>query len=164
MWSCTKVEDMNVKGIARYTFKQDLWNSHTDYIEKDEDGNVVGIWCNYTDDTVLPSSPLPPSTSSYATVTYSGTKPEIKIGGSYKTFTVKFYDYNDSEIPFQYGHWKYTIDGEDVGHMLVIKEPSENQTKIKFTGDDSYIGKVLDVKYEAASGLMSGVQINLIGM
>ena len=40
VWGNSKVEDMNVRGITRYTFAQDLWNSHTDYIEKDEDGSA----------------------------------------------------------------------------------------------------------------------------
>ena len=31
---------MNVKGIIRTTYKQDRWNSHTDLIEYDEDGDM----------------------------------------------------------------------------------------------------------------------------
>ena len=43
-WSCSKVEDMNVKGIARYTLKQDKFDEHNDYIEKDADYTYIHLW------------------------------------------------------------------------------------------------------------------------
>ena len=155
---------MSVKGIERYTFKQDIWDEHTDYIERDENGFLVGIWCNYYDSNIKPKDPIEPSSSTHAVITYSGTKPEIKIGGSYKTFTVKFYDGNDGEIPYQTGSWKFTINGEDATGLLAIKNPEENQIKVKFAGDDSYIGNVLTIGYETAGGLKTAIMVDLVGI
>ena len=164
VWAVSKVEEMNVRGISRFTCVQDLWDSHKDYVEVDKDGNVKAMWCNYFESQVSPKDPIEPSSSTHAVITYSGTKPEIKIGGSYKTFTVKFYDANDGEIPYQTGSWKFTINGEDATGLLAIKNPEENQIKVKFAGDDSYIGNVLTIGYETAGGLKTAIMVDLVGM
>ena len=165
VWTCSKVEDKNVNGIARYTFKQDKWNDHTDYIEHDEDGNLVGIWCNWFDDSLTPIDPSPAPSNIYSKITYSGTKPEIKIGGSFKKFIVTFYK-DDEPIAYQYGNWKFTIDNKDASDLLEISTSGleENQIKVKFHGNDSYTGKVLTVIYESSSGVKSSVEMNLIGI
>jgi hypothetical protein len=165
VWACSKVEDKNVNGIARYTFKQDKWNDHTDYIEHDANGNLLGIWCNWFEDNIPPKDSEPIPVTIYSTITYSGAKPELKIGGSYKKFTVTFYK-DDEPTAFQYGTWKFTIDNTDVSDLLDISTASldENQIKVKFHGDDSYTGKVLTVTYESSTGVKSSVDINLTGL
>ena len=169
-WSCSKVEDMNIKGIARYTFKQDLFDEHNDYIERDKDGVMIGVWCNYFKSNIPPEDPEPPSSTVYCTITHSGTAAEIKTGGSYKKFTVTFYD-ADGETAFQQGTWSFAIDGVDASSLLTIKtkadDPSlnDNQIKIKFAKDDSYIGKNLEVKFEADVTKIKDTQlINIVGL
>lgn len=155
---------MNVKGIARYTFKQAQWDEHTDYIERDEDNNVLGIWCNWFDNNLEPEAPSPAPENIYSTITYSGTKPEIKINGSYKKLTVTFYK-NDEPIMYQHGDWKFTIDNLDVSNFIKIDSSNlgENQIKIKFCADDTYIGKVLNVTFESFTGVKSNVEFNIVG-
>ena len=167
-WHCSKVEDMNVKGITRYTFAQDLWNSHTDFIEKDEDGNVIGMWADYfTNGDVLPIAPSEPVSVIYSEISYSGLKPEMRIGGSYKKFTVTFYD--DGEvIEHRDGTWTFTIDGVDVSSMITTldntqsTDVAENQIKAKITASADYIGKILVVGYES-DDIKSNLEINLLG-
>ncbi len=171
VWKCSKVEDMNVKGIARYTFAQDLWNAHADYIEKDEDGNVVGMWCNYFDNgDVEPIAPVEPASAVYSdsVISYSGLKPEMRIGGSYKKFTVTFFD-NNEVVKHKDGTWSFKIDGVDVSDMITTLDSSqsadvdENQIKAKIAASADYIGKILVVGYESNDGVKSELEINLLG-
>lgn len=169
VWSCSKVESMNVLGIARYTFKQDLWDEHTDYIEKDKDGNIIGMWASYyTNGEIVPTTPTTPS-SIYSQVTYSGKKAEILIGGSYKKMTVTFYDDAEDVIPHRQGTWNFTIDDIDAHHLVDVKTwiddstLQENQIKIQFIGNDDYINKALTIGYESIDGIKSSVQLNIIG-
>lgn len=169
VWKCSKVEDMNVKGIVRYTFAQDLWNSHVDYIEKDEEGNVIGMWCDYFDNgEVLPTDPPEKASTIYSLLSYSGLKPDMRIGGSYKKFTVTFYD--DGEVvAHRDGTWTFTIDGIDCFDMITTLDSSqstdvaENQIKAKIAASADYIGKVLVVGYESNDGVKSELEINLLG-
>lgn len=155
---------MTVKGIARYTFKQDRWNEHTDYKEYDIDNNLVGIWCDWFNDSITPEplSPIPKNINSK--ITYSGTKPEIKINGNSKKFTVTFYN-DDEPIEYQYGDWKFTIDDLDVSDLLKFDSSNldENQVKIRFCADDTYIGKILNVSFESYMGIKSNIEIKIIG-
>lgn len=162
---------MNIKGVICLTGKQDQFDVHTDFIERDEENRVIGMWANYYDiNDNPPEDPEPPSSTIYCTITHSGTAAEIKTGGSYKKFTVTFYD-ADGETAFQQGTWSFAIDGVDASSLLTIKtkadDPSlnDNQIKIKFAKDDSYIGKNLEVKFEADVTKIKDTQlINIVGL
>ena len=171
VWSCSKVEDMNVFGVVRYTFKQDLWDEHNDYIERDETGELLGIWCDYFKSNVPieePDEPTP-DPSIYSEVTYSGRNTNVTIKGNFKKFTVTFYDAN-GEIALRPGEWTFTINGEDAKDLLTIKTSdddstlSSNQIKLKFIGDDLHIGENLVVSYESDDHIKSYVTMNLIGL
>ena len=169
-WMLSKVEDTNVRGISRYTCKQDRWNGKTDYIEVDSEGNVIGIWCDYfTNDDVVPV-PITdePLAKIYSVVTCSGLKPDIKTGGHYKKFIVTFYDEKEV-IQYRTGHWPFTIDGVDVSSKITTLDSTEsmdvaiNQVKAKLEADDNLIGKILVVGFESDDGIRSEMEINIVG-
>ena len=166
----SKVEDTNVRGIARYTWKQDKWNSKTDYIEQDVNGIVTGVWCDYyTNGDVLPT-PVDtiPTPSIYSSITFSGFKPDIKTGGHYKKFTVTFFD-GGAIIDHKEGSWSFTVDGIDISDKIKTlsagesKDVTENQIKVKLDADNSMIGKILLVGYESYDGIKSEIEINIVG-
>lgn len=168
VWKVTKVEDMNVRGIARYTCAQDRFNEHTDYVERNEEGEVLGMWAGYFTDNVPIQEPDEddiPTTNIRSSISYSGTKPEMKIGGNYKTFTVTFFD-DDGEVEFVPGIWNFEIDNNDATDLLDIQETqNENQIKLKFhKGLDVYIGKDFVVSYKTESGIKSSVVMNITGL
>lgn len=169
VWCCSKVEDMNVFGVVRYTFKQDFFDEHNDYIERDEQGNLLGIWCNYYSPNVPIEDPDQPTPTIHSEVTYSGKNTNVTIKGNYKKFTVTFYD-ADGEIALKPGQWYYTIDGVDATEFLSIKTSdddstlSPNQIKLKFIGDDSHIGENLVIGYKSTDNIDSFVTMNLIGL
>lgn len=170
VWMLSKVEDTNVRGIARYTWKQDKWNSKTDYIEQDVNGIVTGVWCDYyTNGDVLPT-PVDtiPTPSIYSSITFSGFKPDIKAGGHYKKFTVTFFD-GGAIIDHKEGNWLFTVNGIDISDKIKTlsagesKDVTENQIKVKLDADNSMIGKILLVGYESYDGIKSEIEINIVG-
>lgn len=155
-WHITKVNRLDANGITKVTLAQDRFDQHKDYIELDDNENVIGMWADYFEEGQLePTEPEDEPTNLHSEITYSGTKPEIKVNGSHKKFTVNFYD-GETPMPLLTGTWSYSIrDGEiitpisDPSTLLDVVGLSENQIKLKFIGDGSYIGKILIVKNTA---------------
>ena len=113
-WLVSKVNRISPNGIARITFAQDIYDQHSDYIEKDLDGNTIGMWANYYKSKVAPTPIIPRDTTvspASCKITCSG-KRQLKVGGSPKTLTVTFYDEEGNEITdYSVSGWTYTIDG-----------------------------------------------------
>lgn len=163
VWRVSKVEDMNVKGIARYTLAQDVWDTHSDYIEKDGDGNVLGIWCNYFDNKVTPEKPEEPESNIYCTITYKGVQNnQFKINGSPRVFTVTFYK-DETIIPYQSGDWTFMMDGKNIDNLFSVTQQQDDTTKIKFLGSDNYIGHKVVLKYISNEKISSEIEMNIAG-
>ena len=172
VWRCSKVEQVGPNGIDRLTFAQDVWDSQHDYIERDEYGKLIGIWCDYystrLEKTDVPDPVVPVSTT-YSEITYSGAKPQLKVGGSYKKFTVTFYG-SDGPIDHKLGLWTYKIDDEDVSNQLDIvaygddDKLDENQVKLKIPKDDSYIGKTLTISYLTPENINSSIDVEIVAL
>ncbi len=172
VWKCTKVEDTNVKGIVRYTWKQDKWDEDKDYMETDKDGNIIAMWCDYyTDENPIEPTPVDekPDEHVYSVITYSGSKAELKVKGGYKKFICTFYRDNEA-IDFKDGEWTFTINGEDATDLLNIVTPAEspglsdNQIKVKFIGSDEYLSSVLTIKYKSNSGIATTLDVAITSL
>lgn len=168
-WLVSKVNRITPNGICRVTLTQDTFDQHKDYIEKDEDGNIIGMWANYYINNV---DPMPvvideegaiQSDSITATITCSG-KPQFKIGGSAKTFTVNYYDEDGVPVAdHEIGEWSFTIDDEPVPEELLTLTPDGNKIKVKFLGDDLYIGKILTIS-NTSEDAIADLQIEIIAL
>ena len=165
-WRVTKVEDLNPKGIRRLTFAADKWNQHHDYIEKDEDGNIIGLWADYWTIPVEPKSIEDQDDSLFSSITSkitaTGKPNQVKIGGT-KTFTVSFYD-DDQPVEHEPGEWEFTIDGEEIVDQLVITYPEPYKAKIKVMKDDDLIGKILSIVNKTSDGVVSSMDVALIAL
>ena len=152
-WVITKINRLTANGINHVTLAQDRYDSHKDYAELDEDGNVLYWWADYYQDSVEPVSAdstieIPETeTKTVTTISYSGLKPEIKVGGSYKKFTVDTEDLT--------GTWSFTINDESVEDKVTVltsadsTDVEDDQIKVKFIGDSTYIGENLVIRYES---------------
>ena len=146
-WEVSKVNRISPNGIARITLAQNKFNQHTDLIETDEQGNVIGMWAGYYDTATAPTSPETETTGLTCNISYSGTSPTLKVGGSYKKLTATFYK-DLTEISPLDGSWRVLIDNVDVSDKLTIQTESEPyQVRVKAPTDSDYIGKTLTVKY-----------------
>lgn len=170
-WHVSKVEGVNPLGIMHYTLAQEEWNFHTDVVEYDEDGNVTGMWCDLISQSNLPPQyntdpeilPIEPD-GNYAEITYSGTKPQIKVNGSYKSVTVSYYNSNELLKNQTPGEWSYYIDDTDATDLVrVLETDSPNTIKVKFLGDENYLGKVLTVK-NIRDNIVAELQLEIISL
>lgn len=180
-WQVTKTNRINNPGINLVTLAQTQFNKHTDAVLVDDNGNVIGMYADYYSSTVQPeefdqTTPTVPDTEIYSKISYSGLKPELKSGGSYKKFTVDFYDINNESIEFQSGEWKFAIrsdqsqeweDATDLVGTLTHNDSTdvdENQIKVKFIGGDMYISDQLRISYVTDYGVESNVEIEILGL
>lgn len=152
-WVVSKVERVNVRGRTKLTLYQKPFNSNTDYIEKDENGIITGLWANYFGGTA-PTDPSTPTTPpSSITARISASTSTIKVGGSYKNLTVNLFNDSNEDITTEYADatftWTCFIDNEDWTDKVTWRAGTEyNQKKVKFPNDASVIGKILSVKCE----------------
>lgn len=72
---------------------------------------------------------------------YTGSK-EIKVGGSYRTITAIL---NNEAILPELISWKFIIGNEDVA-ALIDQKTSENTIKIRFPGNENYLGETLKIQ------------------
>ena len=152
-WVVSKVERVNVRGRTKLTLYQKPFNSNTDYIEKDENGIITGLWANYFGGTA-PTDPSTPTTPpSSITARISASTSTIKVGGSYKNLTVNLFNDSNEDITTEYADatftWTCSIDNEDWTDKVTWRAGTEyNQKKVKFPNNSSVIGKILSIKCE----------------
>lgn len=170
-WKCTKVEDKAVDGIIRLTWAQDKWDEHTDYIETETDElgkkNVIGMWCDYYNGEVTPTDADEPTVPTvHSVITYNGKQDgRMKVGGSGRVFTVRFYDGDNNEVDYIPGIWIPEIDNQDASQYITVEETEqENQVLITPNDDDSLIGKKFTIGFETDGGISSQIELNMVGL
>jgi hypothetical protein len=154
-WQISKVENAQPLGVQKLTLYQDFFDQHRDYIEKDENGNIIGMWASYFDSEIVPTDPSIPTTPpSSITARISASTSTIKVGGSYKNLTVNLFNDSNEDITTEYADdaaftWTCSIDNEDWTDKVTWRAGTEyNQKKVKFPSGNSVIGKILSVKCE----------------
>lgn len=153
-WQISKVENAQPLGVQKLTLYQDFFDQHRDYIEKDENGNIIGMWASYFDSEIAPTDPDTPTTPpSSITARISASTSTIKVGGSYKNLTVNLFNDFNEDITTEYADatftWTCSIDNEDWTDKVTWRASAEyNQKKVKFPSDTSVIGKILSVMCE----------------
>ena len=153
-WQISKVENAQPLGVQKLTLYQDFFDQHRDYIEKDSDGNIIGMWASYFDSEIAPTDPSTPTTPpSSITARISASTSTIKVGGSYKNLTVNLFNDSNEDITTEYADatftWTCSIDDEDWTDKVTWRAGTEyNQKKVKFPSNTSVIGKIMSVKCE----------------
>ena len=167
-WRVTKVESLAHKGNILFTFAQDNFDEHHDYIERDDNGILLGMWADYWKEPNLPSdttiTPTPTSSGNYAEITYAGSEPHIKVNGSYKKITLTYYDVDESDTDQTPGEWLYLMDGIDVSDLVkVLETDSPNSIKIKFLGGEEFLGRVLTIK-NIRNDIVAELQLQIVSL
>nr|DAN21754.1 MAG TPA_asm: hypothetical protein [Bacteriophage sp.] len=153
-WNISKVENAQPFGLQKLTLYQDFFDQHRDYIEKDFDGNITGLWADYFDSEITPTDPSTPTTPpSSITARISASTSTIKVGGSYKNLTANLFNDSNEDITTEYADatftWTCSIDNKDWTDKVTWRDGTEfNQKKLRFPNDTSTIGKILSVKCE----------------
>lgn len=151
-WQISKVENAQPLGIQKLTLYQDFFDQHRDYIEKDSDGNIIGMWASYFDSEITPTDPSTPTAPpSSITARISASTSTIKVGGSYKNLTANLFNDSNEDITTEYADatftWTCSIDDENWTDKVTWRAGTEyNQKKLKFPSNNSVIGKILIIK------------------
>ena len=151
VWQVSKVENTKPLGIIKITLDQDVWDNNTDYVNLD----TGEMFADYYDSNIEPTDPDTPSptpSTTYGKITASTST--IKVGGSYKTLTLKLYDADDNEVTDNYSSatfdWTCYIKGNETDDLsdkvTWLNGSLFNQKKIKFPDDRSYLNKILVIK------------------
>lgn len=146
-WLISKINRISPNGICRVTLTQDTFDQHADYIERDDDGNIIGMWASYNSSVIEPTPIVPDEPTDFTAIVSCSGKHQLKIGGSSKTLTVTFYTVDGEVADYQPGEWSYLVDNEDITSLLTITPVSDDKIKIIFNGDDNYINKILTVTF-----------------
>ena len=167
-WRVSKVEPFAHRGNILFTLKQDVFDQHHDFIERDDENNIIGMWANYWKESNLPSDnpimPEPEQYGNYAIISYAGAEPHIKVNGSYKKLTLTYYNSNEELNDQTPGSWSYLIDDTDVSELVkVLDTDNPNVIKIKFLGDEAYLGKVLTIK-NIRDNIVATLQLQIVAL
>lgn len=176
VWSVTKCENFKPVGIQKITLYQDFYDKDKDYLERDKDGNIVAMYADYYDSNIEPVDPAEPiitPSSIYGKI--SASTSTIKVGGSYKTLTLKLYSSNGEEVTNNHSSYlpddfKWTCSITEGDKTTVLSDvvtwlngKESNQRKIKFPDDRNYLGKILNVKC-VVDDIETVEQFDLIGV
>ena len=166
-WKVTKVENVKPVGIQTLTLYQTQFDPHTDYIERDSTGKVIGMWADYYDyDPVTETDQDPeildtekPLQKPEILTEIEATSSIVNVGGSYKNLTVKIYDGQKSDITDitenckdATFNWSCSIGDDDWTDKVTWYRVDYNTMKLKFPNDRTQLGKQLFVKCEITLG------------
>jgi hypothetical protein len=115
--------------------------------------------CDYYSSPIEPEdSDISTEIQSTAVITYSGTKPTIKVGGSWKTFTSVF-DTDNVTVE----KWLISDDNGDVSADDYIIEYNNNQLKIKVAQNYYLIGRTLVIQVIGSDNSKGELKVEVIG-
>lgn len=160
VFKVSKVETVPFLGLKRLTFSQDKFNKVTDCYDEAElaKGDIYARYADYYDSEVLPDMPEHTESekqmdSVHCDLICNATK--IKVGGSYKLITAKYFNSSGDEITNDFlpylskGNWSCYLDEVDITNSDLItwlEQKDSNKMKIKFADNKEYLTKILVVK------------------
>ena len=158
-WKISKVENSQPLGIQRLTLYQTFFEQNHDYIEKDSDGYIIGMWADYFSDGVTPTDPSTPTLLPSVYSKISASTDSLKVGGSYKTLTLNIFKASDDDITKEYSDatftWFCSIGDEDWTDKVTWRPAAYNQMKVKFPDDRSQLTKLITFKCTVIKGDIS---------
>jgi len=152
-WSTSKIEDTQPEGLTKLKFTQENYNPITD--------NVDLMLADYWGSTIEPEVPEPEvEILGTAAITYNGTTPTLKVGGSFKIFTPSFS--TDGVTPQSWTisdeNGAITSDMEDY-----IIEYDGNKLKLKIAQKYELVGKVLIIQVIGTDGSSAELKMEVVG-
>jgi hypothetical protein len=158
VWQISKLENTKPIGLLKATIKQVPFNDDTDYIEHDEQGNIVGMWADYysADQSVPIESDASDEPVIKDSCSVESSSKTIKINGSYRTITARYFDADGNDISSQYKdsphEWEYSlidVDGKmlqkNINLDIKYTEGDNNIVKVKIINSRDCIGDYLSI-------------------
>ena len=152
-WAVSKIEDTQPFGITKLKMKQTTFDESHD--------NADLMLANYHNGSVEPVEPdIEQELSGTASLTFSGTKPTIKVGGSAKTFTPVFSTEGTVVSQWFISDENGDVSGDTNNYTI---EYAEQLLKVKVAQNYYLIGTVLIIQVVGSDGSTAQVEIEIVG-
>lgn len=150
-YQTSKIEDTQPIGLTKLKFTQETYNPTTD--------NYELMLADYYRSNITPGvTDAEIEFKSTATITYSGTKPTIKVGGSFKTFTPAF-----SDETVTVDKWTISDENGDISDDInYVIERDGDKLKLKVVLNYNLIGTVLIVQLIGSDGSTAEVSVEVV--
>lgn len=151
VYQVSKIEDTQPIGLTTFKFTQETFDPIHD--------NAELMICNYYDSPIEPEVPnITEELKGIATITYNGTKPTVKVGGSYKIFTPAF-----SDETVTVDKWTISDENGDIsGDTNYIVERDGDLLKLKVVMNYNLIGTVLIVQLFGSDGSVAELSVEVV--
>ena len=151
-WQVSRIEDTQPVGVTKIRFTQNTHDAAHD--------NAKLMLANYYNSNVEPEESDPETEIlGKATITYNGTKPTVKVGGSYKVFTASFSDENAAVDKWLISDENGDISADTSNYTI---EYSDNQMKLKVALNYELIGTVLIIQVIGTDGSTAEIRVEVI--
>ena len=151
-YSVGDIVDTRPIGLTKFVLSQSTYDATHD--------NAELMLANYYDSNVEPeASGDEAEIFGTAAITYNGTKPTVKVGGSYKVFTASFSDENVAVDKWLVSDENGDISADTSNYTI---EYLDKQMKLKVTQNYELIGTVLTVKVIGTDGSTAETRVEVI--
>lgn len=150
-WKVTAIKDMGPIGLTRFCLSQDLYNDAND--------NPELMIADYFTSEIEPT-PVDPEVelAGTAAITYNGSKPTIKVGGSWKVFTPAF-----SNANAVVSKWTISDENGDIStNDNYIIEQDGDKLKLKAVLDYDLVGTVLIVQLIGSDNSTAELKVEVV--
>ena len=159
-WSISKVETTTPIGLTKLTLSQVPFDSNHDNVE-------LGI-CNYYDTELPPIDSSDKPTHERLEITYNGTKPTVKVGGSEKVFTVKLPDDNYFDIQWSISDGTNTYGDTYDNYTKTFCDytitTEDRNLRLKVARNYDIVGTILTIKALCADGSEGEVKVEVVSV
>ena len=160
MYQVSKIEDTQPHGLTTFKFTQETFNPDADNAE-------LGI-CNYYDTELSPIDSSDKPIHERLEITYNGTKPTVKVGGSEKVFTVQLPEDNHFDVKWSlsdgtntYGD-SYENYTETFGDYTITTE--DRNLRLKVARNYDIVGTILTIKALCADGSEGEMKVEVVSV
>ena len=159
-YSVATISDSMPLGVTKFVMSQNTFDPNHD--------NADLMLANYYGSEFTPQEPVEDSeTKETFDITYNGTKPTVKVGGSPKIFTAQLSEDNHFDVKWRFFDGLNTYGGtydnytQTVGDYTITAE--DRVMTVKVASNYDLIGTVLTISAECADGSIGTVQVEVVG-
>ena len=159
VWQISKIEDTQPEGLTKLKFTQENFNPSVD--------NAELMLANYYDTELPPVESTNNLEHQKLYITYNGTKPTVKVGGSEKVFTVQLPEDNHFDIRWSvfdgvntYGD-SYDNSTSTFGDYTITTE--DRIMRLKVAKNYDLVKTILTIKADCADGSYGEVKVEVVG-
>lgn len=151
-YSVSTITDTMPLGITKFVISQGTFDVVHD--------NAELMLANYYENSVAPEASDPETEMlGTAIITYNGTQPTVKVGGSYKVFTASFSDENVTVDKWFVSDENGDISADTSNYTI---EYLDKQMKLKIAPNYELISKVLIVQVIGSDGSTAEVRVEVV--